>query len=432
MTKNIPNVAKTKISIRDRIPESKIPKLPYGEGTISYFNDDLLIYKKVIKYGNRKKRESVYGETVQEVLRNMRALENQYREESIAEQKTTLGDAMLEWLQTKKIHSLTSKSYDRVETTIKHQILKYPIGKIRYQEIVPQDISKHIQVLIKDKYSWSTIKKAYDALNEFYRDKKLYGELEKNPMVFIEPPTKENVLVEEKEIEWFDKSDIHKFTIEASKMMKHKNLPKYTLGHFFIAMMYLGLRGGEMIALRWKDIDFNKRCVSVTKSVERIINRDYDESNPQLMKKQGINKYIDKLGLTKNKQSRTVPMNNEAYNALLLHKKYSKSTNDDDLVIPTKSGNYNNLTNMTKRLQTIQRYAETKVQKSGLHVLRHTCASLYFSKNIQVEIIAFILGHSAEVCRRRYIHFSDEQKQDATQQITILDFDVSMLDDERE
>ena len=197
MTKNIPNVAKTKISIRDRIPESKIPKLPYGEGTISYFNDDLLIYKKVIKYGNRKKRESVYGETVQEVLRNMRALENQYREESIAEQKTTLGDAMLEWLQTKKIHSLTSKSYDRVETTIKHQILKYPIGKIRYQEIVPQDISKHIQVLIKDKYSWSTIKKAYDALNEFYRDKKLYGELEKNPMVFIEPPTKENVLVEE-------------------------------------------------------------------------------------------------------------------------------------------------------------------------------------------------------------------------------------------
>ena len=53
----------------------------------------------------------------------------------------------------------------------------------------------------------------------------------------------------------------------------------------------------------------------------------------------------------------------------------------------------------------------------GCHMLRHTCASLLFSKKLQVEIIASILGHSPEVCRRTYIHFCQEQRAAAIQQI---------------
>ena len=54
---------------RDKI---KIPPLPYGQGSISFFkNDTLLVYKKTIN-GNR---EAVYGESVREVMDKMRDLE---------------------------------------------------------------------------------------------------------------------------------------------------------------------------------------------------------------------------------------------------------------------------------------------------------------------------------------------------------------------
>ena len=53
----------------------------------------------------------------------------------------------------------------------------------------------------------------------------------------------------------------------------------------------------------------------------------------------------------------------------------------------------------------------------GCHMLRHTCASLLFAKKLQVEIIASILGHSPEVCRKTYIHFCQAQRAEAIHQI---------------
>lgn len=66
--------------------------------------------------------------------------------------------------------------------------------------------------------------------------------------------------------------------------------------------------------------------------------------------------------------------------------------------------------------------AETKVKAHGTHVIRHTCASLYFRKGAKAELIAALLGHSVDVCRSTYIHFVEEQKKAAVK--LIEDFDI--------
>lgn len=53
--------------------------------------------------------------------------------------------------------------------------------------------------------------------------------------------------------------------------------------------------------------------------------------------------------------------------------------------------------------------------------MRHTCASMYFRKGVNVELIASMLGHSVEVCRNTYIHFIEDQKCEVAKLIT--DFD---------
>ena len=45
---------------------------------------------------------------------------------------------------------------------------------------------------------------------------------------------------------------------------------------------------------------------------------------------------------------------------------------------------------------------------------------LYFRKNVQIEIIAKILGHSVEVCRKTYVHFVEEQLKNAASEIEVM------------
>ena len=399
----------------------KIPKLPYGEGSIVVSSDgERLTYAKRIN----GKRVYVYGTTVKEVLQKMRDKDKDSQNNQFKSKTLTLSLAMNDWLVNTKQPALKSKSYDRIEGTIKNQIEKFNIGRMRYQEIKASDIQKHIQELVNKEYSWSTIKKTYDALNEFFRDKAMNKELDHNPMLIVKMPSKENVLKPVKEIEFFDDDDIVKFTEEASKLMLTQNRPKYQLGFIFIAWIYLGMRVGELIALRVKDVDMVNKTILINKSVERVINRDYDEVNPEIMKKKGITKYVDKEGSTKNYATRILHMNNKAYEAMEQYLKYSYHKKPNDYLIATKSGGVNNIKNITDRLKGIEVEAGTKVQGGATHVLRHTCASLYFrQKNISVEIIASILGNSADVCRTTYIHFIEDQQKQATHSITRIDIE---------
>lgn len=414
-------MAKAK-SVRD----IDIPKLPHGEGTISVFNDNLLVYKKVVCVGNIKKRISVYGETIREVLDSMKTKEKELSKKKTDEVKETLSDAISSWLRLYKQPDLKSKSYDRIECTYKNQIMGTNLGNMRYQSIDNEDIQEHLNELVKKEYAWSTIKKAYDLLNEFYAYQVAKGNIEANPMLLVKMPSKENVLKPEKDIEFFDEEDIQRFIIEATRMMKHRNLPTYGLGNAFVFMMFTGVRAGEAIALRWGDISFDKKTVMINKSVERVINRDYDESNPELMKKKGINKHIDVEGSTKNHATRLLSLNKHALAALQTIYKYTKYKSDSDYVLATRDGGCNNIKNMTDRLNIIQAKAKTKVQDSGLHVLRHTAASMMFRKGIPIEIIAALLGHSVQVCRETYLHFVQEQKAEAVSRLDAFDFDIDI------
>jgi site-specific recombinase XerD len=139
------------------------------------------------------------------------------------------------------------------------------------------------------------------------------------------------------------------------------------------------------------------------------------------MKKKGINKFIDKEGSTKTYATRILHMNNNAYEAMEQYLKYSYHKKPDDYLIATKDGGVNNIKNITDRLKIIEAEAKTKVRGGATHVLRHTCASLYFRQGNPVEIIASILGNSADVCRTTYVHFIEDQQRQASHSITRID-----------
>lgn len=382
----------------------KLPKLPYGEGSMSIRKDGVIMYRKNIKLDYTTVQKCVYGKTVKEVIQKMKSEEEALKYTNQSSQiKETLCDAMYYWAEHTKRQTLKKQSYDRLCGTIKNQIENSEIGHYRYQSITSDEIQLLIENLNNKNYSKSTIKKTYDCLNEFYRFMAIKYKID-NPMLLVSMPIQDNINAEEKEIVWFENEDIIKFCQEADKKWNTGN-PKYQGGNALAANIYMGLRGGELLALQWEDIDFEKNVVHVYKTLIEA-------------RENGKTKFIVQQS-TKRNNVRYVPLNSKAKELLLKHKKNSKFTNSSDYVISTRNRKTSTLKNINDTVKAICKNGELIVHNASSHSLRHTCASLYFRKNIQVEIIAKILGHSVEVCRKTYIHFVEEQMKNAASQINI-------------
>lgn len=395
-----------------------LPNLPRGEGSMSYDQKGYILYKKTLKVGGGSVRVGVRGKTAAEAMRAMKEKEKEILlTNGIGAANENLYDGLMRWMMFYRQPELKPKSYDRIITTITNQIKPYPISILPWTSITSVAVQGHIQILVGEHLSWSTIKKVYDILNGFYRWQFEHQKISFNIMVDVRMPIQDNVLKPKKSIAYLTEDEIAKFKTEAFKICKTQNRPLHQYGAAFVFVIYTGIRVGELLALRWSDIDFERRTMSITKSVEEIINREFDENDKDKMAELGITRRIQKEGSTKNYSSRMIALNPMAMESLQFHYKYSNHKDQTDYVFGTKYGTLNNEHNMYRRLTDILKLCDISIDQAGCHMLRHTCASLLFKKGNSVELIAKVLGHSPDVCRKTYIHFCLEQEAQAMHSI---------------
>ena len=160
-------------------------------------------------------------------------------------------------------------------------------------------------------------KKTYDLLKAFYRTKAYEYDF-KDPMRLISMVGKDKVLTPEKEIQFLNDHQIKMFIQEATRMTKttSKSVPVYRYGYVFVSMIYTGMRIGEVMALQWQDVDFERNTISITKSVENVKNYTYDLIDESQRTSKGVKKRENLVGSTKTQKSRIIHMNHQAAEAL--------------------------------------------------------------------------------------------------------------------
>lgn len=379
--------------------KDKIPKLPYGQGSMYVFNDKFLAYKKSIKTPNGKKvLKIVYGETPKICMEKMAEVERNQIKHNKDQSKITLYDGIIAWLNTTHKSTVKTQTMQRLNGTAKNQIEPSKIGRERYQSVTPDEIQELITELVDKEYSYSTVKKTYDLLNAFYRYASAKDHFD-NPMLLVSVPRKSNIKSKSKTVQWFDQEDIDAFTKACESTWLNGRL-KYKYGRMLAANFYLGMRGGELLALQWKDIDLDGGNVYVSKTLIEYVNKEGKtvfEVQPS----------------TKRDKNRLVPINSKCRTLLEAYKASCEFTEPDDYVISTSNRKTNTLKNLSDTIKCIEEEAGTKVRANNTHILRHTCASLYFRAGVPIETICAILGNSREVCEKTYIHFVEEQLKNA-------------------
>ena len=417
--------------------DKKLQKLSLLEGGITWKNKDtcLLLYRKTITYpDNTTERLNVTGHDLDEVFEKMKIKEEEKNEQwKISQSPITLNthkindvifkDAIEHWFYNFNYLNKRGRTFDREEQTLKHQILKDKnLANIQMQAITDVYIQNFLNNLMKT-YSYSTVKKTYELLDKFFKhyySKNMNG----NPMNSVVKPKERDV----KKISSFVSKDIRFFTEEEIEYFTHEALltwrtgkPKYKFGPGLLFIMYTGLRVGEALALRWQDIDFGSRYLTVR------IAASYEKERDENKQTTGKLKHIEDDPKTK-AGKRKVYLIRQALDALEILKERQKPQSEMEYVFATSNGapavSYYNL---RRAFNLICKNAELQGLDDGigLHPLRHTFISLLCRKGIDKLVIARVVGQSdTKMIERIYYHITQEEKDQA---IKMIDNDTTVV-----
>lgn len=175
------------------------------------------------------------------------------------------------------------------------------------------------------------------------------------------------------------KSDIEPFNLSEVNMIINFVRPDYK--NYYIVRFFTGMRTGEIDGLKWKYVDFEKRCIKVR---ETLVLGDED--------------------YTKNDSSqRDIDMSAAVYKAL---KEQCKATAEiSEYVFCNTKGSSIDHNNVTKRVW-YPLLARLKITKRRPYQTRHTTATLWLAAGESPEWIANQMGHaSTEMLFKVYSRF---------------------------
>lgn len=232
-------------------------------------------------------------------------------------------------------------------------------------------------------------------LNRVFKRAVQLKDLNHNPCSGVALPSVHTNSIQPKEIEEYDVEETD--AIEAAIKDSWENHSKlYRASPSYILLLNTGMRLGELLALRWKNVDLRNKLIKV-------------RENQETVKIDSKRKTVTTLPKTKSSY-RTIPINKKAYEMLMELKRRNEETKIKSLyVVSNLKGepfNDNNYRRDFKRF--CERY---EIEYKGIHTFRHTFASRLFRNGIDVPTVSRLLGHSnTSITENIYIHILEEQK----------------------
>jgi integrase len=281
--------------------------------------------------------------------------------------KTTVGEYLAQWLKDVK-PSLRPTTYSQYAGIVKNHI-NPDLGRTRLSDLSPRIIQNVYSSKLDDGVGKRTVEMIHAVLNRSMKMANRQGLLGSNPLKNVQKPKHSS-----RRMQVLNEDQIRSLLMTADKagMLALVQLAVTT-----------GMRKGEILGLKWTDLDWTRSSIRVERQLLRI-------------PKKGLLLVRPKTSTS----IRTVKVGSATLAEIGRHlikqdegrKSNGKAWNEENLVFTSSTGTPKGPRNLVREFKSL-------LQTAGLpnirfHDLRHTAASLMLMSNMPIMRITRQLGHA--------------------------------------
>lgn len=350
----------------ERTHKHSMAKRLKGEGSVYRRKDGRWVASITLENGQRK---TVYCKSKQEANKErLRLFQAMERGLQVDLTDQTVDEFFKDWLDGIEIN-VRARTYLRYREFITLHILP-SLGKLKLQKLRPQ----HLQRLYKKKHTEGlapgTIRNIHRLIHHALHDALRWGLVVVNVSDAVDPPR-----VVKQEMRALTAEQAEQFLLQAEGD---------PLEALYILALTSGMRQGELLGLKWDDIDFHRRRLKVQRTIARVPHKGFVVSE------------------TKTARSRrNIPLTVRAVEALKRHRlRQHESRLAAGLAWEEQGWVFGNQVGRPVEASSlIMRSFRPLLAKADLplirfHDLRHTVASLLLLAGVHPEVVADLLGHS--------------------------------------
>jgi integrase len=279
-----------------------------------------------------------------------------------------LGDFLEDWL-TSIQHSVRPRTWRRYAEYVRLHI-KPTLGTVTLSSLEARDLQHLYSGRMRAGLSPTSILHLHRALHRALSQAQLWGLVDVNVTTLVHPPKYDGI-----EVQALSPEEADGF-LNAARGDRLETL--------YVLAITTGMRQGELLGLRWRDIDLERRSIRVTGSLQYIPGQGLVRSQPKTRKSRR-QVLLTHLGVKSLRHHRLQQDTQRS--------RSGERWRELDFVFTSKDGHPLYATNVINRsLPRILRSAG--LRKIRFHDLRHTTATLLLGQGVHPKIVSEMLGHS--------------------------------------